>query len=488
MSHPTPPTDDLDNLIRLLDSDDLPKRQEAIIALARIQDERVVAPLIRALQDDDATIRANAIAGLGINRAQNALDALLPMLKDAHDIVRERAVTALAQIGTPVVFAPLLDMLDDKSAWVRNRAVYVLGASRNPDAIDSLMELLDHADASTQGVAAWALGSLGAKQAMPSLLHLLKDKVASVRGNAAWALGEIGDNTTISPLIGLLKDKDPEVRGKTAWALGNLGQTLGIDAMVKPLVRLLDDFTEIKDSSAHTFVCQYVAEALTQIGTPQALDAVDAWRPRAQQKLAPYRVQEMIRALGHPNAQIRDDATQALVKLGHSVIPQVLTATQHKNVRVRQNATKLLGMIAHESAVSSLIMALADGDSGVWSQAVASLAKISSGISQVQTTFHNTPHTRVKWGCGLVLWRVQRAEEAFPYVLLALQDSDIVIQGSAITSLWLQPDARALATLQLCLTPEDTMMNRYIIQALQNIGTPAALHTVRHWLEKQSFS
>jgi HEAT repeat protein len=472
-------SDDTQALLEALRSPDTPVRAAAAIQASALRDPALIPALLALLADDDATVRANAAAGLGNQRAQEALPALVECLRDPHEIVRERALTALAQLGTPEVIEPIIAMLDDPNGFVRNRAAYVLGSSRDPRAIDPLIELLDHPEASTVGVAAWALGSLGAAPAIGPLTRLLRARSAAVRGNAAWALGEMGDPALVSPLIDLLKDSDPEVRGKTAWALGTLGAATGDHRMLKPLLRLLDDFAEVRDSSAHTFVCQYAAEALTQIGTPEALAAVAAWRPRAQQALLPYRQREMIRGLAHADMGVRDEAVKALAALGDEAVPGLLDALKHRSARVRQGAARALGEMQASQAADALLVALADEDVGVWSQATAALARIAPA-PLLKLALESRRH-RVKLGAAIALWRIQRDEAAFPYLLIALHDSDFVVQGSAVTSLWLQPDERALAALQTLLTPQDTMMNRYVIQALQAIGTPHALGTIQHW-------
>jgi HEAT repeat protein len=471
--------DDNQALREALRSPDTPARVAAAIQASTLRDTTLIPALLALLNDEDATVRANAAAGLGNQRAHQALPALVERLHDSSEIVRERAVTALAQLGTPDVIEPIIGRLDDPNGFVRNRAAYVLGSSRDPRAIDPLIELLDHAEAATVGVAAWALGSLRAAPAIGPLARLLRSPSAAVRGNAAWALGEMGDGALIPPLIDLLKDSDPEVRGKTAWALGTLGAATGDHRMLKPLLRLLDDFAEVRDSSAHIFVCQYAAEALTQIGTPAALEAVAAWRPRAQQALLPYRQREMIRALAHADVTVRDDAVKALVALGEDAVPALLDALKHRSARVRQGAARALGEMRASQAADALLLALADEDVGVWSQATAALARLAP--APLLKLALGSPNPRVKLGSAVALWRVQRDEAAFPYLLIALHDSDFVVQGSAITSLWLQPDERALAALQTLLTPQDTMMNRYVVQALQAIGTPHALGTIQRW-------
>lgn len=480
------PAPNIDELLHALQSDEVQQRQQAAIALSRLQDERLIDPLLLALNDGDSTVRANAAAGLGHNKAENAVDPLLRLLNDEHDIVRERAATALAQIGDGRAIPALIDALDDDSTWTRNRIIYVLGASRDARAVEPLIVLLDHAEPSTQGVAAWALGSIGDPVAIDPLLGLLVDDVASVRGNAAWALGELEEARVIPPLIERLGDESAEVRGKTAWALGNLGALTGDISMVEPLIALLEDYTEVTGEAAHIFVCQYAAEALTQINTDEAKNAVDLWRPVAQAKLLPRRIDELIDALRSSYLVPRRQAMEQLVELGDVVVQPLITALKHDSAHVRQNAAQTLGMLEAGDATQALVTALADDDIGVWSQATAALAKIGTPAEKNLRKALKSKKKRVKQGAALALWRIGREEKAFQMVLQALQDDDLVVRGSAITSLWQQPDERTLATLQIRLQQEEGMMARYVLQALNALGTPAAMTTIQHWLAEHN--
>lgn len=185
----------------------------------------------------------------------------------------------------------------------------------------------------------------------------------------------------------------------------------------------------------------------------------------------------------HPDKAVRTDALTLLQRVGAPAVPHLIHALSSTSARTRQLAAQALGIINDPFAVPNLIMALADDDSGVWSQSVAALANI--GALDALRAGLSSDKQRVKLGCALALWRLCRDESAFPYLLIALQDSDLLIQNSAVISLWTQPDERALATLQIILTPQDTMLNRYILQALNHIGTSAAQATIAHWLHQQ---
>ncbi len=472
---------DIETLLQHLIDPDPSKRASASIALSGVKEARVSIAFARVLNDPDPTVRANAVTNLGINKALDFQEAVLVMMRDPNEIVRERTATALARMGTEEAVLALIEGLEDTHTFVRNRCAYLLGASHDPQAIDPLTELLDHRDPTTRSVAAWALGALRAKSALPALKRLLTDKEASVRGNAAWALGEFADDSLISPLIDLLKDKNPDVRAKTAWALGASASETSNHHPVKPLIRSLEDYSEVQDQSAYVFVCQYAAEALTQIGTPEALEAVEHWRPLAQERLLPYRTREMIRALIHPTDATREEAVEALIGEGHGVIEELLQALKQRNPRMRGQVVRTLGLIGSGRAVAPLIATLADEDMGVWSQSVGALSRIRDGVSTLKNA-QNSPQRLVKLGVAIALWRKTRDEEAFPYVLIGVQDADILVQSSAVTSFWSQPDERAIATLQGVLTDEDTMLNRYIIRALQAINTPLTLGIIQRWL------
>lgn len=484
MMNPAPSTSEL---LHYLQSDDLQQRQAAAIELSRIQDEAIIPALIAALGDVDSTVRANAAAGLGHNRAQGAFDALIAVLNaDPEDIVRERAATALAQIGDERAVDPLIDALDDSSAWTRNRIIYLLGASKDSRAVEPLLEQLDSDEPSTQGVAAWALGAIGDMRALDALLGLLQAPDASVRGNVAWALGEFSREDLIDPLLALVNDAAPEVRAKTAWALGSISEATGNISMFQALSELLNDYAEVPNSSAHIFVCQYAAEALTQMNHPQAQQAVEAWRPIAREKLLPRRVADLLRALRHKDPQTREETLRQLVEIGSPAVDMLVNALHHhEQVRVRQGAAQALGMIGDGRAAHALVIALADADPGVWSQATAALANLGKAAEKALRPAISSKTVRVQQGAAIALWRSQREEKAFTILLQALQDDELLVRTSAISSLWTQPDARAVATLQIRLQQESGLLAQYILQALQIIDTPAAQATIAHWMSKE---
>ena len=361
----------------------------------------------------------------------------------------------------PLTIDKLLAQLNSLNPQQRQSAAITLSRVQDERAVQPLLNALRDPDSIVRANAAAGLGTNAAPEASEPLMALLHDADAGVRGNAAWALGELADETLLPALLPLLNDPTPEVRGKTCWALGNVGELTGTTALVEPLLALLDDYAEIPNSSAHLFVCQYAAEALLQIGTDTAKQAVAGWKPIARDKLLPRRIQDLIRAFQHKDPETRVEASRQLLEIGAVALDSLLEALQtHDNARVRQGVVQTLGRMNDNRAVQPLINTLTDSDPGVWSQATAALATLGEVSEKALRPALNSKEQRIRQGAALALWRIKREEKAFSILLQALQDAEILVRSSAINSLWIQPDARAVATLQIQLQHEADITNR----------------------------
>jgi HEAT repeat protein len=167
---------------------------------------------------------------------------IAPALLDAinEDIslsVQIDATRALGRIGQQMEMGPLL--------------VKVL---------DNLLEMLAiRSDITMRAEAAHALGQIGrqhrraAEQARVDLIDAMRSPESSVRAAAVYALGQFNDPTLVSLLVTRLDDED-----------------------VIPSA----EFAELLPDRR---VCDVAAEALEQIGSPEALEAVKVWRENSQE-------------------------------------------------------------------------------------------------------------------------------------------------------------------------------------------------------------
>ena len=191
--------DEIDIQIDLLQDTDWVVRQEAVITLGEMGDERCIEPLVRCLRDGDWQ-------------------------------VREAAVEAVAMIGSPAVDMLLRYLRDWDS---RKYAIKTLGKINDERVLDPLISMLKNDEFKDD--ATRALSELG-QPAVEKLIEALKDKDEFVRKQSILALGEIKDPAAVDPLIENLKNEDWWIRLTSAAALEKIGDPRGRDA-VKPLLK-----------------------------------------------------------------------------------------------------------------------------------------------------------------------------------------------------------------------------------------------------------
>jgi HEAT repeat protein len=165
--------------------DPLPEvREQALRALARTTDSRVVEPLGALLTGQFARIAAQGLARSADERAISALVELLTTTTDRR--LRNLAGQALVRTGSA--------------------------------AVNEMCRMLGHPNGKVRRVAAWVLGRLPARDAAQSLIRALGDTDEYVRARAATALVMAGDEATDS-LTRALRDPAPRVRARAAAAL-----------------------------------------------------------------------------------------------------------------------------------------------------------------------------------------------------------------------------------------------------------------------------
>lgn len=244
----------VEQLIEDLRNEDWHIRSAAAERLKEVGDARAVEPLIEALDDENYTVRFVAAMTLGIIRDPRAIQPLVEALRknDDYDLLWATA-WALHEIGA-LSAEPLIEVLDVNDPLTRDMAADVLGRLGDPRAIQPLAVVFRE--------------------------HGLQDRAQTARFGAADALEMFGEDAL--PIFQeALEDPYPEIRARAVMALGNIGSTRSVPSLIAALA---DEAYPFAADQSEYRVGDLAAAALEQIGSPEALAAVEGWYAAQQEE------------------------------------------------------------------------------------------------------------------------------------------------------------------------------------------------------------
>jgi HEAT repeats/PBS lyase HEAT-like repeat len=215
---------DVEEMLSLLTSPEVPQRMAAARAFCELQDERATPQLIHLLADGCPLIRVSAAYALGRNPSPDAVE---PLIEQYHH---------------------------DWNGYVRKGVVWALGNCRDRRSLSPLIEALQ---TDISAVRLWAASSLGqmadvdvetASEAIPAVAKALQeDLLPAVRSNSAWSIGQLCQavpvnslyREAIAALIYALSDPDLGVQEDAKSALLKLGDPSGLQAIEEMELGLL---------------------------------------------------------------------------------------------------------------------------------------------------------------------------------------------------------------------------------------------------------
>ncbi len=313
-----------------------------------------------------------------------------------------------------------------------------------------------------RSMAAWALGELQEPTAVPGLIEALNDQNARVRQEAVHALERIGP-PTIPRLLRSLQNNDPNMRAGAIQVL----RRMATPATVPDLVACLPDdrWPEYYDAR----ICDLAAVALENIGTDEALQAVDEWRSQ-------HADNQLVRTGEHPAAsddrpieqleqylksdqwETRRSAVEALGVSGKTeAIPLILQALEDEENLVRWKALRALSNFDGPPVIEGLIRALHDPDHLTADAAATELSRIGEPAVSALIAALSDENVNVRGNAAEALGRIG-SEDAIPYLVDLLEDTEV-------------PQRE---TQRIC----DIAAN-----ALRSIGTEQANMALRRWYQ-----
>lgn len=152
-------------------------------------------------------------------------------LQDSHWQTRLQAVQEISAQPSAENLGLLLSMFSDADSDVREAAA--AGVERyGPDALDGLHVILSTGNLNAREMAVHSLYKLEDSHSTPALSNaLLHDESAWVRIPAAQTLGKLGGDEALKTLIQALSDTHPDVKQAVRTALMQIGTPEALTAL-----------------------------------------------------------------------------------------------------------------------------------------------------------------------------------------------------------------------------------------------------------------
>lgn len=196
-------------------------RAEAMTALGKTQDPRVVDLLGEGLTDADELVQQAAAAALASFKTDKARSYLTLQYSRRGRTTRMAIVQALKGTNIPGAMASVV-VAEAKAIWDRNMKVLSdgtlperigaaeeLGRSGRPEAVNRLVPLLKDKHVALAAAAARGLGLAQDTRAVPAVTALLDENYPELREAACEALGRLGDPAALPKLLAVAQEKSP---------------------------------------------------------------------------------------------------------------------------------------------------------------------------------------------------------------------------------------------------------------------------------------
>lgn len=210
-------------------------RIKAAKALGEIKDNRGTQSLIKALIDPNWEIRAEAADSLGAIRDPFAVDPLLELLSDPVNSVKASAANALISIGDTRALQTVLDtFVADaalKEAFGQIDFIAKGLANYGLSAIPILCRYKEFKDDWTSLLIVETVGRIGGEEVIPCLLLAASKTDGKVRESAMKYLGRLHSSEATQIFISALNDQEIGIRQVAREMLMQIGTPEALKAV-----------------------------------------------------------------------------------------------------------------------------------------------------------------------------------------------------------------------------------------------------------------
>lgn len=420
--------------------------------------------------------------------------ALAGALQDKSNEIRANAAQALADIGLSARDAApaLARMATDRDEYVRSRVAFALGEIAVPsgEVFCALAFMLNDANPSVRACAAEAFGKFGApaEHARPFLRELIGDQNKDVALNAALSLATLGEYLPEAARFYALALNSSE-KHKTAEA--------ALRAVGAPAVAALAEI--VQDVKLDIYPRRDAAHFLSRFGpgAEQAAPALCAVLHDADKELQNRAAQALVELNAAPldaapallrvardaNPEFRTKVYAAFQKLGAPALPAAFAALDSRDdVYLRRETSRLLARQADSFKDNSapLIERLNDPDEYVRCSLIDAISNSGANPEtaippMIAMLSDKSGEVRMR-ACQLLA-----AQRNDPRVVVALAEARVrddstgmkYEAGKAVLSAG-HAALPALSVLRGALNHKDNYVVAWALQAIENIGPPAA--------------
>ena len=373
-------------------------RLAAVSVLARSNDPRATQAVIKALHESDASVRTSAARSAGSHPVDAVVQPLIDVLDDKETAVTLAACESLGRLKAQAAEQRLKQLQASKNQTLAIAAINALkaiGALSEPDAalakldvgqlepnefdvlakakdrrcVPKLIDLVQNSRDSYQaGLAARVLGELGEKSAVEPLINALIYTEYSSE-ELPRALGKLGDKRAIEPLQkvmarpgstgsrrtalleGLLMLEAPEAlkqvaeeirRNPNSYDAAQMIQVLGRSRKnwaIPILAPLLDEQN----------ACQSAAQALAEIGTPEATAALKERLSASDYQHSEMVVSSLVHRPSQPSGFLGEEARQQQARQTAELMRELAKSA---NPATRSVAMRQLGFLEEQLAAN----------------------------------------------------------------------------------------------------------------------------------------